>query len=241
MKNIWAIFKRELAAYFNSPVAYIVIVVYLLLSGFFFFSALFDPRGAQEASLRAFFGTGPFFYMIFAPAITMRLLAEEKRNGTIELLSTMPIKDHQIIMGKYLAAMGLIIIALCLTITYPITVAIVGNPDWGMIAGGYLGMLLLSGAFAAIGIMVSSWTKNQIAAFIVAFLICFFTIILNKILPYFSHSIAGVLEFLSFDYHFSALGRGVIDTRNVVYFLSVIGFCLFVATQSLMSRKWATA
>ncbi len=239
-KNIWTVFKKDFRSYFNSPIAYIVVVAYLLIAGFLFFNQLLSPGGAQEASLRPFFsGLSRFFLVIFIPAITMRLIAEEKRSGTIELLATMPISDFEVIVGKYLAAMALVLVALGLTFTYPLTVEAIGDPDWGPILGGYLGLVLMSGASVALGLMASSWVSSQIAAFIIGFFLCLVFFLMHMVLPFFPDSIVGIVEYLSFDYHFQSMERGVVDLRNVLYYLSFIVLCLVVATESLERRKWA--
>ncbi|MDY0059044.1 MAG: ABC transporter permease subunit [Myxococcota bacterium] len=241
-KNIWVIFKKDFRSYFNSPIAYIVVVAYLLISGFLFFNQLLIPGGMQEASLRAFFsGLSRFFLIIFSPAITMRLIAEEKGSGTIELLSTLPVSDLEVVVGKFLAAMGLVLVALGLTVTYPITVSLIGSPDLGPIVGGYVGLVLMIGASVALGVMASSWVNSQIAAFILGFFLCLVFFLLHMVLPFFPDSMVGILEYLSFDFHFQGVERGVLDSRNILYYLSLIVFCLIVASESLQRRKWATA
>lgn len=240
--NVWTVFKKDFRSYFNSPIAYIVIVAYLLIAGFLFFNQLLAPGGMQEASLRPFFsGLSRFFLIIFSPAITMRLIAEEKRSGTIELLSTLPISDLEVVLGKYAAAMGLVLVALALTVTYPLTVAALGSPDWGPIIGGYVGLVLMIGASVALGVMASSWVSSQIGAFIIGFFLCLAFFLLHMVLPFFHESVVKVLEYLSFDYHFQAIERGVLDSRNILYYLSLIVFCLIVASESLQRRKWASA
>ncbi len=235
MGNTLTILRRELGAYFNSPVAYIVITVFLLVSGYLFFSQVFL---VGEATLRDFFGISPLIFIFFAPAITMRLLAEEKRTGTLELLITMPVTDWQVVMGKFLAALTTLGIAILLTLSYPITLSRMGELDWGAVAGGYLGLLLMGGAYLAIGLMASSWTRNQVVAFILAFAITFSLYLCGKLLPLMPASLAPVIEYLSLDSHFTNIARGVIDSRDLIYYVSLIGACLFLATRSLESRRW---
>lgn len=240
LKNIWTIFKRDFRSYFNSPIAYIVVVAYLLVAGFLFFNQLLSPGGVQEASLRPFFsGLSRFFLIIFSPAITMRLLAEEKRSGTIEVLATLPMCDYHVVMGKFLAAMALVLVALGLTFTYPLTVEAVGNPDWGPIIGGYVGLVLMIGASVALGLMASSWVNSQIAAFIIGFFLCLAFFLLHMVLPFFPAGLVKVAEYMSFDYHFQGIERGVLDSRNILYYVSLIVFCLVIAAESLGRRKWA--
>ncbi len=240
LRNVWTIFKRDFRSYFNSPIAYIVIVSYLLIAGFLFFNQLLSPGGMQEATLRPYFsGLSRFFLIIFSPAITMRLIAEEKRSRTVELLSTLPISDLEVVLGKYFAAMGLVLVALALTFTYPLTVAAVGDPDWGPILGGYAGSVLMIGASVALGLMASSWVNSQIGAFILGFFLCLVFFLMHMLLPFFPDFMVRTVEYLSFDYHFQGIERGVIDSRNLLYYLSLIVFCLVVAAESLQRRKWA--
>ena len=235
MGNTLTIFKRELGAYFNSAVAYIVIAVFLLVSGYLFFSQVFI---AGEATMRDLFGITPLIFIFFAPPITMRLLAEEKRSGTIELLITMPVKDWEVVLGKFLAALAMFTIAILLTLAYPITLDTMGDLDWGTVVGGYMGLILLWGTYVAIGLMASSWTRNQVVAFIIAFGIIFGLYIVGKLLPLMPPALAPIVQYISLDYHFTKIARGVVDSRDVIYYLSVMGACLFMAVQSLDSRRW---
>lgn len=235
MQRIWVIFKRELSSYFNSPIAYIVIGLFLIIVSFLFFSTFFL---VNKLSLRDFFGLVPVTYLFFAPAITMKLLAEEKRSGTIELLVTMPVRDSEVIVGKYFAALALLAITLVITVPYALTVSVFGDIDMGPVWGGYLGLFLLGGAYLAIGFMASSFTEHQIIAFFIAGFISFMLFLLNRILVILPDSVASILEYLSFDYHFSGIARGVIDSRNVIYFLSVITISLLIAYRTLESRRW---
>lgn len=235
MNNIYPIFKKEIRSYFSSPIAYIFITLFLLLSGYFFGSTLFLQN---QADLRSVFGFWiPFFLTIFVPAVTMRLIAEEKRSGTLEVLVTMPIRDSEIILGKYLAALVLLVAAIGLTFTYPLTISILGNPDGGGILGGYLGLVLMGASYLAIGIYISSLTKNQIVAFIISLAIIFSLYILDKTLMLVPGGLASILEYLAIDYHFSNIARGVIDTRDLIYYFSLIFLGLFLATRTLSNRK----
>ncbi len=236
MSNHVAIFcKRELRSYFDSPIAYIVITIFLLISGWFFFSDLFL---ANQASLRNLFGIIPFIFMFFIPAITMRLISEEKKSGTIEILLTLPVKDHQIILGKFLAGMILISVAVILTLVYTFTLSGLGNLDSGSVASGYLGLIFLGAAYLSIGIFTSSLTQNQIVAFIFSFLIIFVLYLLDNVLMFVPGFLISLFEYLSVNYHFSNISRGVIDSRDVIYYLSLIFLFLFLSVRALSSRKW---
>lgn len=235
MSATWAISKREIRTYFNSPVAYIVATVYLLLAGYLFWSGLMIEK---QAELRQYFGLVPILFSFIIPAITMRLLAEEKGSGTLELLITMPVRDWEVVVGKFLAAFALVATLVGLTLVYAISVSAVGPIDKGPTYGGYLGLLLMGGAYAGIGIMASALTRNQIVAFIIAFAISFALYLVGRIVPLAPPSLQGVLSFLSIDGHFESIARGVIDSRDVFYYLSVMAVSIVVATVSLESRKW---
>jgi ABC-2 type transport system permease protein len=234
-QNILTIFRRELRYYFNSPVAYVVIIVFLAILGWFFSSNLFLMN---IATMRVAFEIIPLLLLFFVPAITMRLLAEEKKSGTLELLATKPVRDGEIVLGKFLAAWMLIVATLVPTLVYVVVLMVAGSLDLGVVATGYIGLLLLGGAYIAIGLFASSITENQIVAFIVAFLIVLVLFLLDKVLIYAPEFMATTLEFLSADYHFSNIARGVVDTRDVIYFCSLTGFALYLATVSLQRRKW---
>ena len=237
MNNIYPIFKKEVRTYFNSPIAYIFITLFLLLSGYFFGSTLFLQN---QADLRSVFGFWvPFFLTLFVPAMTMRLIAEEKRSGTLEVLVTMPIKDSEVIVGKYLAAFVLLLTAIVLTFTYPLTISILGNADGGSIVGGYLGLILMGASYLAIGVYISSLTENQIVAFIISLAIIFALFMLDKILMLVPSGLVSTLEYISINYHFSNIARGVIDSRDLIYYFSLIFLGLFLATRALAARKAA--
>lgn len=235
--NIFAIYKRELRAYFNSPVAYVVIVVFLAIIGWFFSSNLFL---SNVASMYVIFDSFlvKILFMVFAPAITMRLIAEEKKSGTLELLTTKPLRDVEIVLGKFLAAWTLLATTLLPTLIYFFTILSLGDLDIGPVFTGYLGLILLGGVYIAIGVLASSLTENQIIAFIVGFLIVIAFFMLDKMVMYAPENFSSTLEFLSTDYHYSSIARGVIDSRNMIYFASVIGFTLLLTTVSLERRKW---
>ena len=233
--NVGVIFRRELRAYFNSAMAYVVIVVFLAILGWFESNNLFL---ANVASMRLVFEIAPAVFLFVIPAITMRLLSEEKKSGTIELLTTKPLKDWEIVAGKFLSAWVLIGVALLPTIIYYITIASLGNIDNGPVIGGYLGLFLMAGVYVAIGLLASSLTENQVVAFIIGFTFVFALYMLDKILFYVPGWMTSVVEFLGIDYHFSSIARGIIDSRDIIYFLSVLGFSLYLTTVSLARRSW---
>ncbi|MCK4312673.1 MAG: ABC transporter permease subunit [Candidatus Cloacimonetes bacterium] len=228
--------KKEIKGYFNSPAAYIVLVIFLLLCGWFFTNPLFINN---QAELRSLFGIIPIIYLFFVPAITMGLIAREKSSGTIELLTTLPVKDSEIIMGKFWASLALIGIGLLFTLIHFLTIVFLGkNIDYGAIFCGYLGLILLGGVYSSIGIFTSSITNNQIVSFIISFFIVFFFFILQYSLMFIPSFLVGIFQYLSIGYHFSNIARGVIDTRNIIYFLSLIVLFLKLSKIALNSRKW---
>ncbi|NUO18695.1 ABC transporter permease subunit [bacterium] len=234
MHNITVIARREFKSYFDSPVAYIVLTFFLIITGYFFTSNLFL---ANQADLRTLWGIVPLLFVFFIPALSMKLLAEEKKTGTIELLYTYPIKDSEIVVGKYLAALGLIGVLIACTIVYAFTVGSLGDMDTGQAVAGYIGLLLMAASYLAIGVFASSVTDNQIVAFILALFISFFFFIADKILFFLPGAIAGIFEYLAIEYHFQNVARGVIDSRNVLYFASVIFFALLMASHALSRRR----
>ncbi len=236
--------KREWSAYFNSPVAYVFIVIFLLLAGFFTFavSRLYE---AGQADLQSFFFWHPWLYLLLVPAVAMRLWAEERRTGTLELLLTLPVTTTQALLGKFFAAWGFLLLALALTFPVVATVAYLGQPDFGPIVCGYLGSALLAGAYVAVGLFTSALTRNQVISFILAVVIGLFLILagfppvtdlLARLFPQAPWLVDGVAAF-SFVTHFEALQRGVIDLRDLAYFASVIGFMLFATHVAIESRK----
>jgi ABC-2 type transport system permease protein len=235
IRTILTIFRREIRSYFNSPVAYVVIVVFLAIVGWFFSSNLFLMN---VASMRVVFELVPLIFLFFIPAITMRLLAEERKSGTLELLTTRPVRDSEIVLGKFLAAWALVGITLIPTLLYVVVLASLGPLDIGPVLSGYLGLLLMAAVYIGVGLLASSLTENQVVAFIIGFLIVLALFLLNKVLIYVPEGLASTFEFLGIDYHFSNIARGVIDSRNVIYFSSLIAFSLLLATVSLERRKW---
>ena len=236
MNNVLTISGRQFRSYFNGPVAYIVICIVLVALGFFFWKTFFLFGVASAREMFRWLG----LILVFAlPALTMGLLAEEKRTGTIELLITMPVTEAQVILGKFFGVFGLYAVLLALTILYPMSISTLGDLDWGPVLGGYVGLLLQGSAILAIGLMASSWTNNQLIALFVALTLSVFFWILDKFLPLLPTSAASVLQWLSFDYHFQSMARGVIDLRDVLYFLSMTIFALALAFRALESRRWS--
>ena len=232
MRAIRIICRRELEGYFTSPVAYVFLVIFLLLTGFFTFTAgAFFERG--EASLAAFFGWHPWLYLVLVPAVGMRLWAEERRAGTIELLLTLPITTWQAIIGKFLASWIFLALALVLTFPVVLTVNVLGQPDNGAIAAGYVGSLLLAGAYLALTCMTSAMTRNQVVAFILSVVICLalilvgFNPVTDLLARWTSPAVVDTVAAFSVITHFDGFQKGVLDSRDLIFFLSVIGFALF--------------
>lgn len=238
MHAIWTITKKEFNSFFDSLVSYIFIVVFLGISGFFTWLFGSDIFLIGQATLQPFFSIAYFTLFFFIPALTMRMIAEEKKSGTIELLLTKAVSDWQVILGKFLACLILIMVALALTLPYYITVWILGPIDHGAVWCGYFGMILMSATYISIGLFASSITNNQIVAFLLALFIgVFFLIIFDVLANNFTGTIGQLLSFLSLSTHFDSISRGVIDLRDVIYFLSISFFGLMLAETSLSKRN----
>jgi ABC-2 type transport system permease protein len=235
LKNIWTVFKKEFLSFFNSPVAYIVITVFLLFSGWLFFQQFFLMG---QASMRPLFALIPILFIFFAPAITMRLVAEERKTKTISLLLTLPLGNAEIILGKFLAAEALLGVALLLTLPYAFTVSSIGMLDWGPVWGGYLGALLMGAAYLAVGLFCSSLTSNQIVAFILGLGICFLFFFIDKVLIFLPGSLSSVLEYFSVDYHFRNIARGVIDLRDIVFYISFVAAFMIYSIYAIQREDW---
>jgi ABC-2 type transport system permease protein len=242
MGTIATIFRRELAGYFTTPVAYVFIVIYLLLAGALaFYLGNFFERG--QADLEPFFSFHPWLYLFLIPALSMRLWAEERRSGTVELLLTLPVSVPQAVIGKYLAAWAFTGIALILTFPFWITVNFLGSPDNGVILASYIGSFLMAGAFLAIGAACSALSKSQVIAFVISAAICFLfivtgsPIVLGPIQNHLPRSVIEAISSLSFLEHFSSIMRGVLAGRDVVFFASVIVFFLFANTMLVEMKK----
>jgi ABC-2 type transport system permease protein len=242
MNIVAALFRRELRSYFATPVAYVFIVIFLALMGAFtFYLGNFYERG--QADLRPFFNFHPWLYLFLVPAIAMRLWAEERRSGSIELLMTLPVTPWQAVLGKYLAAWAFTAIALALTFPIWITVNYLGEPDNGAILTGYIGSLLMAGGFLAIGACVSAFTRNQVIAFVVSVVVCFgfllsgFPLVLDMFSGWAPQVLVDGIASLSFLTHFANISRGVIDFRDLVYFGLLIGTFLYANTIVLQWKQ----
>lgn len=232
MSNVWVIARRELAGYFTTPIAYVFIVIFLFLSGVFtFYLGNFFERG--QADLITFFGFHPWLYLFLIPALTMRLWAEERKSGTIELLLTLPVTMFEAVLGKFLATWLFAGVALVLTFPMWLTVNYLGEPDNGIILASYLGSFLMAGAFIAIGSCISALTKNQVIAFVLSAVVCLifilsgFPLVLDFFSGWASELIVRTISSFSFLTHFDGISKGVVDLRDLIYFLSLIGFFLF--------------
>ena len=236
MNAVLAIYRRELSSYFDSPLAYIVIPTFLGLVGAFclYFQ---DLLGTGLATLRPMFFWSAVFMVLLIPAVTMRLFAEEHRTGSLELLVTLPVSESQIVIGKYLAALTLVGVALGLTVTYPITMTMLGDLDPGPVIGGYLGLFLLGAAFTAIGTAASVSTSNQLIAFLMALVLCLMPFASGFALTSVPDALLPLIQYLSFETHFNNMARGVIDSRDLVFYGSVVGHFLHGAVYGLERRR----
>jgi len=238
MNSIWTIAKREFRTFFDSLAAYILLVVFLGLSGFFTWLFGSDIFFVGQATLMPFFSVAYWTLFFFIPALTMKMLAEEKRSGTLELLLTKPITDWQVVVGKFLSVMMLIGVALLLTIPYYISITFLGPIDHGSVWSGYLGMILMSMAFTSIGLFASSITNNQIVAFLLALFIgVFFLIIFDVLASSFTGTIAYFFNYLSLSTHYESISRGVVDSKDLIYFLSITFLGLLLADSALSKRN----
>ena len=242
MANVWIIYKRELSAYFGTPIAYVFLAIFVFLSGIFaFYIGNFFER--EQADLQAFFQFHPWLYLFLIPALSMRLWAEERRAGTIELLFTLPVTMTEVVLGKFLAAWKFTAIALSLTFPLWLTVNYLGDPDNGVILAGYLGSLLMAGAFLAIGSCMSALTRNQVIAFVVSGVVCLgfvlsgFPLVLDFVGAVAPAIVVDAVRSFSFLTHFQAIGKGVLDAGDVIYFFSLIVFWLFVNAVVIEWRK----
>lgn len=239
MKNIFSIFKKELRSYFSSPIGFVFIIFYLLVANaFYFFVQDFFKQG--QVSMRGYFAALPWIFLFFVPAITMRLWSEEKKMGTIELLLTMPIKEFEVVLGKFFASFTFLAITLLFSMSIPFTLLYLGKPDIGVIVGSYLGALFLGSAYLAIGLYISSLTENQVVAFIISLAIIF-VLLLIGIAPGYLNSLGALVsicEYVSLLSHFNNITRGVIDSRDVIYYSSVVVLFLYLNVKNIEARKW---
>lgn len=235
MRNMMAIFEKEWSSYLNGSLLYVVVPAFLLMVGFFslYFQDIFVTG---VITMRGVFFWCALSYLLLIPAITMRSFAEEFRSGSFELMATMPIADEELVLGKYLAALTLLALTLLLTCTYPVTLSLLGSIDWGAVVGGYIGLFLLGASFTAIGMAASASTSNQNNAFLFAFVLSLIPFLLGYTLSRVPEDLIPIVQFASFEYHFNNLSRGVVDTRNLIYYGSVIALALH-CTVFLLSRR----
>ncbi|MBN2082077.1 ABC transporter permease subunit [bacterium] len=240
MSKICAIWRKEFSSYWYSPIAYIVITVFLVLMNWLFFRGFFL---VNNADMRMFFSIIPWAFLLLMPALTMRQWAEELRSGTIESLMTKPVHDREVVIGKYLAAVAFLAVVLVLTLTTPLTVAGLSENglDWGMVITSYLGAFLLGSAYLAIGGWAGSFTSNQIVAFIIGVAVIFFAIMIGESLVtmFVPSFMVTPLEYLGLQRHYLSIMRGVIDTRDLIYYITVICFFLYLTVRAVESRKWS--
>lgn len=253
MKNAWIIFTKELRSYFVSPIAYLLLTMFAIIFGFFFFVAIKSfvifgmeqqmrgemmPMNVNEQIIRPLLSNASVIGLFFIPMITMRLFAEEKRSGTIELLTTSPIRDSEIILGKWLAALAMYVCMLLFTALNFLFLFHYGNPDWKPLAIGYLGLLLQAGCLLAIGTFISTLTRNQIIAGAATFGVCLMLWIFEWVSGFDSSFWAKVLSYLSVTVHFDSFARGVIELKDAVYYVTLIIIGLFLTSRSMESLRW---
>jgi ABC-2 type transport system permease protein len=235
VKNVWAVATRELRSYFLSPLAYVVIALFLALSGYLFALILSSSR---EASLRGLIQNVSVLYLFIVPAISMRLLAEEQRTGTVELLLTNPVQEWEIVTGKFLASIMLVLVMLGLTLLFPAFLFMFGNPDRGPIISGYVGVFLQAAAFLSIGLWASSLTQNQIVAAIVSFALLLILWLSDNLGQFLGGTIGQIVSYTSVINHFNAFPQGVIETKDVIYYLTLVVAGIVLSTLSLQARRY---
>lgn len=228
------IMKRELAAYFTSPIAYIVTGLFLIITGILFFNTFFLY---ERAELRQYFGLLPILFSFFVPALTMRIFAEESRVGSIETLMTLPVTEFDVVTGKYLASFITTLAMIAPTLLYIIPAEIFGTPDYGPIVGGYLGAIFLCASYSAIGLFASSVTKNQIVAFFTGFIICIALTMVDSFLVFLPASIVNFFNFISANHHFNSITRGILDTRDLIYFVSLTALFITITVKIQQQAK----
>ncbi len=231
MSALRALYAKEARAYFNTPAAYIVSVAFLLIAGYLTAQPLFL---LNQASLGQFMELAPLLLTFFVPAITMRLVSEEYKSGTIELLQTFPVEDHDILLAKFLAAVTLLWAVLAMTFAYPVAIGALGRLDWGATLVGYLGLGLAAAMLASAGIFASSLTRNQVVAFIIGFAFAFTLYLIGKVEPFMPPWLSPVTTFIGLDSHIGNMARGVLDTRDLLYFLSATALFLYLS----LVRLW---
>lgn len=228
------IMKRELAAYFTSPIAYIVTGLFLIITGILFFNTFFLY---ERAELRQYFGLLPVLFSFFVPALTMRIFAEESRVGSIETLMTLPVTEVNVVLGKYLAAFITTLAMIAPTLLYIIPAEVFGTLDYGPVVGGYLGAIFLCASYSAIGLFASSVTKNQIVAFFTGFIICIALTMVDSFLVFLPASIVSFFSFISANHHFNSITRGILDTRDLIYFVSLTALFITITVKIQQQAK----
>ncbi len=235
MRNTMAIAGKEFRSYLTSPMAYIVTGIFLVLTGFFF---SISSSTYYETSIKGFLQSGSLLLLLLASVLTMRLLAEERKMGTIELLLTAPVRDSEVVMGKFLGSLGILTMMLALTFYYPVLLMAFGDPDMGPIGTGYLGLFLLGCTSLAVGLFASSLTSNQIVAAVVAGGILFALWFVGSAASFLPQALGQVTGYLSLSYYFPDFMRGIIDTRGIIYYVSITALFLFLAIRSLENSRW---
>ncbi len=236
MSKTIAIALKEFKSYLASPMAYVVTGIFLALTGFFF---SISPSTYMETSIRGFSSIGSILLLLLASVLTMRLLAEERKMGTLELLLTAPVRDSEVIVGKFLGSLGILIVMLAFTFYYPILLMLFGDPDMGPIATGYLGLFLLGGASLAVGLFASSLTSNQIVAAVVTGGILFTLWFVGTAASFLPKALGAVIGYFSLAFYFPDFTSGIIDTRGIIYYLSITVLFLFLAVRSLENSRWS--
>ena len=226
---------KELTVMLQVPATYVIGVVFLLINGWLFAGPLF---AMNQSVLDSFVLPIPLLFTFLIPALTMRSFSEEFKSGTIEYLATLPVEDHEIVLGKYLAVLGLVGLLMVFTLSYPLILYCIGRPDTGQIVGAYVAILGLSCFYVAIGLWASALTRNQVVAFIVSFFICFMFYLLNHVATFRPGFLAGFIRSVSVEAHFEALARGVLDSRDLLYWASGSAFFLLASLAAMQSRKW---
>jgi ABC-2 type transport system permease protein len=237
LKTLFILSKKELMSYFNSPIAYIFIALFLVVGNWLFFNQFFI---AGQASLRSYFSFLPWMFLLLVPSLSMRQWAEEKKSGTVELLLTLPITNWQAVLAKFLSSLVFIILTLVLSLTIPFSISSIGEIDRGPVLGGYIGAIFLAGSYLALGQFISSLTKNQIIAFVTSLAACFFFFIIgaNFVVLSSPKIITPILYNISLDNHFTNIAKGVLNSRDLIYYFSFIFFFLWLTVKVIESRKW---
>ncbi len=237
LRTVYILFKKELMAYFNSPIAYIFLAVFLIVTNWLFFNPLFL---VGQVSMRPYFSLLPWIFLFLSPAITMRLWAEEKKSGTIETLLTLPVTDWQVVISKFVGALVFVAIAMTLTLTIPFSLTKLGSLDWGVVIGGYFGSILLGGAYLSLGLFISSLTRNQIIAFVLGLVACFgaFMIGMEFVLINIPQFARETFQFMGLGNHFFNISKGVIDSKDIIYYFSFIFLFLWLNVKVIEKRAW---